>query len=219
MSMTRIQIRAGLVLCAIAASGITASVTSRAGTQKPDKITVRFIKRLSVESLELRDQAGKLRAQMQVDDTGTVSLGMLDKDRNQHAAVMVSATGQAHFALFSKDQSRVSIGISEKGTPTIHLKYADGTSGIAIGLVENAEPGIVIHDAKGKPVISLALNDDGSAGLQTASNNGKPRLVVGQGFPFMKTGVSVFDGDGNARVFTGLNPDDAAFSGVLDDEE
>ena len=99
---------------------------------------------------------------------------------------------------------RAQLALEPNGSPFLKLLDSELRPRLVMFIGEDDQPVLGLHNIAGKPVLGLTVTGDGSAVLRMAGMTQMAvELVGGAG----KTGLSLFDTEGQSRVVLGLTTD------------
>lgn len=100
------------------------------------------------ENFVLKDAAGKTRAALTVNNTGTVQLALADQDEKIHVQLSVSNNGRTNLSLTdNKGIIRAGLALLADGTPDFGLADSAGEVRIGIGFDKrDSSPALVFYD-------------------------------------------------------------------------
>lgn len=173
----------GLLFIAVILISVTGCASS---STRSDDLNARTIR---AESFELTDNAGNVRAALEIDD-GSPRFALIDAD----------------------DSSRLEIRLDEAGNPVLSLFDNNGARRIGFEFANGENPALFLRDESGRLKAGLQVQSDGAPLLflrNSSLEDGFAVTLIDQDLPVM----ALSDPQGNRRAFLGL--EEAGYSGSL----
>jgi hypothetical protein len=137
-------------------------------------------KTIEAEQFVLRDEKGKMRADLGFMPDGMPALSLYDGDGKTLLSANVRPDGKPSLYLTDKDKNVLHLGVLSDGNPNIWFMDGKGQPRAILGLAKGGDPMLHLADSNGKPRVSISVDDGVPAFMLLGDESYALRMTVQQ---------------------------------------